>query len=86
MSDVHTTEDICPHCGAEAVAYRHCDNLLCEDGLIDDALDNEDEYLLEGVSYSRCPDCRGAGIIHWCQSCGKDVEYPLAEYDDDEYC
>ncbi|MDJ1494182.1 hypothetical protein QNI19_14660 [Cytophagaceae bacterium DM2B3-1] len=85
MSDWHYTDDACPHCGEEAVRWRNCDNILCDDGSVDNALDNEEDFLLEGVSFSTCPECKGKGIIHWCASCGREIDYPDAEDLDDEF-
>lgn len=83
---IHDAEECCPHCGEEAVKWRHCDRLGCEDGLLDAAEEEPEDYLLPDTTFLTCTDCKGHGIIHWCSACGKEVDYPAADDEaNDEY-
>ena len=77
----------CPKCGADYLHSRHCNNLFCEDGFID-----ESEYdpinFMPGELVEKCGECNGTGVELWCPSCGANLSghhFPVDDNDTTDY-
>ena len=66
--DYEIDSDICcPKCGHSPTHYRHCSNIHCDDGYVDD--DDDPEWPETYV----CDTCHGLGVERWCPQCGADL-------------
>lgn len=69
-------DEACPSCGFEGPTHgRDCDAFDCDDGYIDEYLDDPINYG-PGESERRCSECYGTGFQHWCPKCGFDFQDP----------
>lgn len=69
MNDYDIIDEPCPKCENNQTHWQGCDELGCENGLIDIS---EEDYEVEGTTYEKCQCCNGKGIEHWCPKCGYD--------------
>ncbi len=70
MTDDYELEDlVCPECGNEGTKSTRCHQCGGE-GCFDTS---DEDYLLEGSQYESCEECKGSGILRWCQSCNADL-------------
>jgi hypothetical protein len=69
-----TTE--CPKCGHLPTHYRHCIEMYCEDGYVDEYHSDPINFM-EGEGYCICRECWGTGIEHWCPKCGHNLNAPV---------
>lgn len=72
MDDYEIEDCPCPHCGNEHLHVKSCDVIGCEDGYIDEYLEDPINFA-PGDSERECMDCHGTGWLRWCPACGKDV-------------
>lgn len=70
-NDYEFDDGPCPSCGKEALRYRHCDQIGCDDGEID-MYEFDDPLWYSPGDTERCQDCGGTGIQRWCSACGWD--------------
>ncbi len=72
----------CPTCGHSPLHNRTCENLWCDDGLIDE---NDDDPInfLPGESLSNCDECKGTGVEWWCPGCGENLSGKISSIDED---
>jgi rRNA maturation protein Nop10 len=72
MDEYQTEYGPCPHCGNATLHFRHCHEIGCEDGYIDEYDEDPINYS-PGEELRQCEECHGTGIQRWCPACGKDV-------------
>jgi len=72
MDDYELLEVVCPKCGQHPTHTRCCDNLLCEDGWVDEHEEDAVNFA-PGEEYLICTECRGTGRLRWCPKCGTDL-------------
>ncbi len=72
----------CPHCGCSPICWRHCTEIGCEEGFMDES-DNDPINYVPGELLYRCSECNGAGNVTWCPECGKDI-VPILEEEEIE--
>jgi hypothetical protein len=89
MEDYEIEPEVhCPKCGHSPLHSRHCSNWDCDDGYIEDFLDDLE---IPGTGYEvKCPECNGTGVERWCPNCGanlsgdKDVSRQFAKIAEEE--
>lgn len=72
MDEYELDEDPCPKCGADAVRFRRCHAVGCDDGLID-MYEFDDPLWYSPGDYEPCEECAGTGVHRWCSACGYDL-------------
>jgi len=92
MADYEIESDLsCPDCGHSPLHSRDCTNIFCEDGYIEEFLDDVE---IPGTGYEvKCPECKGTGVERWCPKCGAnlsgdkrlDKQFREIERIDDDY-
>ena len=72
MDDYEVEYDLsCPDCGHSPLLSRDCINLFCEDGYIEEFLDDVE---IPGTGYEvKCQECKGTGVERWCPKCGANL-------------
>lgn len=78
----------CPKCKHSPLHNRSCTNFYCEDGYIEEFLDDIE---IPGTGYEvECDDCKGTVVEWWCPKCGtnlsknKELSKQFKELHDDE--
>jgi len=74
MDDDYIEDDYespCSKCGHVFTRRSDCTNYCCEDGQID-LYEYDDPINFSPGEYETCPQCGGAGRLHWCPNCGWD--------------
>lgn len=68
MDDYELDDDPCPTCGHSPTRYRDCDQIGCDDGLID--LYEDDPVSYDPDDTEVCLECNGTGVQRFCSNCG----------------
>lgn len=73
MEDTYDIHDdlYCPKCRHSPLHSRDCTNIFCEDGYIEDFVDDLE---IPGTGYEvKCDECKGTGVEFWCPHCGANL-------------
>lgn len=65
-------ETSCPKCGHSPIHYRNCQELMCNEGWMDEH-DDDPINFAPGESEYPCQECRGTGTEKWCPKCGENL-------------
>lgn len=69
--DYEHTEGPCKFCDHSPLHTRRCDEVGCDEGMMDEYDDDAINYA-PGEDLYPCPECKGRGCLTWCPKCGKD--------------
>ena len=72
LGEYEFDDEPCPECGECPTHSRVCDEILCEDGYVDEH-DEDPINFAPGQAYTPCDECLGYGILKWCPKCGCDL-------------
>lgn len=85
MEDYEIIDDVdCYLCGHGTIHSTYCDDLLCEDGVIDLSEDDPINFAPREIVIT-CTTCKGYESLFWCPNCNKDLDPKKIKFPEQEY-